>query len=77
MAVKVMLKQVREARGFSQNELARRVDMTSQYIQKIEQGRSRSIPYETLDKFCKELRCQVGDILVYVPDNDTTEEPRY
>ena len=74
MAVKVMLKQVRESRGFSQNELARRVDMTSQYIQKIEQGRSMSIPYETLDKFCKELGCQVGDILVYVPNTEIVKE---
>jgi len=74
MAVKVMLKQVREIRGLSQNELARRVHMTAQYIQKIEQGRSRSIPYETLDKFCRELKCQVGEILVYVPDNEMIEE---
>ena len=74
MAVKVMLKQVRESKGFSQNDLARRVDMTSQYIQKIEQGRSMSIPYETLDKFCRELNCQVGDILVYVPDSEMIKE---
>ena len=69
-----MLKQMRESRGLSQNELARRINMTPQYIQNIEQGRSKSIPYETLDKFCRELNCQTGEILVYVPDNKTTKE---
>lgn len=69
--MKVMLKQIRESRGLSQNELARRIAMSAQYIQNIEQGRSKSIPYETLDKFCKVLNCQVGEILLYVPDDGT------
>lgn len=45
----------RQARGMSQNELARAADMTVQNLQKIEQGYTKSIPYETLDAICKAL----------------------
>lgn len=64
----VALKDIRNLRGLSQNELARAVGMTPQYIQKIEYGKTKSIPLDTLDKFCEALGCTPGDILVYVPN---------
>jgi putative transcriptional regulator len=70
MAVKINLKKVRTGRGISQNGLAQQLGMTLQNIQKIEYGQAKSIPLETLDKLCKVLNCQVGDLLVYVPDEN-------
>lgn len=68
--MKVMLKEVRNSRGLSQNQLARAIDMTPQYIQKIEYGKIKSVPLDTLSKLCRVLNCQTGDILVYMPDGD-------
>ncbi len=69
MSVQVKLKGVRVAKGFSQNELARRTGFSLQNIQKIEQGRASSITFDALDKFCFVLECQPGDILEWLPDN--------
>ena len=30
----------------------------------------------TLEKMCKVLGCDIGDIVSYVPDDDTKEEPK-
>ncbi len=69
MPVLVKLKNTRETRGFSQNELARRTGYSLQNIQKIEQGRAASITFEALGRFCKVLECQPGDILEWQPDD--------
>jgi len=66
--VKVLLKRVRESKGLSQNELARITKMSPQNIQKIEQGLSKSITYETLDRLCSALGCQPGQLLEWVPE---------
>ncbi|WP_341531669.1 helix-turn-helix transcriptional regulator (plasmid) [Nostoc sp. UHCC 0302] len=70
MAVEVRLKEIRKARGISQNELARRLEMSLTNVQKIEYGQAKSIPLDTLDRLCKILQCEVGELLVRVPDND-------
>lgn len=70
MAVEVRLKEIRNARGISQNELARRLEMSLTNVQKIEYGQAKSIPLDTLDKLCKILQCEVGELLVRVPDED-------
>ncbi len=64
MPVEVRLKQVRKARNISQNELARRLEMSLGNVQKIEYGAAKSIPLATLDRLCETLDCEVGDILV-------------
>ncbi len=70
MTVKVQLKEVRTARNISQNELARLLEMSLGNVQKIEYGKAKSIPLDTLDRLCKVLSCEPGDLLRYVPDED-------
>ena len=70
MPVEVRLKEMRAARGISQNELARRLVMSLANVQKIEYGKAKSIPLDTLDKLCGILECEVGDLLVRVPEGD-------
>lgn len=70
MTVKVRLKEVRTARNISQNELARLLSMSLANIQKIEYGKAKAVPLETLDKLCKVLKCEPGDLLQFVPDDD-------
>jgi putative transcriptional regulator len=66
--IEIKLKETRQSKGLSQNQLADAIGHTSHSIKRIENGRFKSIPVETLDKLCKALDCQVGDILVYTPD---------
>ena len=71
MLVKVLLKEVRKTRGLSQNELARLTQMSPQNIQKIEQGEAKSMTFKTLGRFCQALKCQPGDLLVYIDDSES------
>lgn len=66
MTVKIKLKELRNAKEISQNELARLLEMSLANIQKIEYNKAKSIPLDTLEKLCKALNCQVGDLLVIV-----------
>lgn len=66
MPVKVMLKELREAKGVSQNLLARQLEMSLGNIQKIEYGKAKAIPLDTLEKLCIALDCEIGDLLVLV-----------
>jgi putative transcriptional regulator len=66
MTVKIKLKELRNANEISQNELARLLGMSLANIQKIEYNKAKSIPLDTLEKLCKALDCQVGDLLVIV-----------
>jgi putative transcriptional regulator len=66
MTVKIKLKELRNAKEISQNELARLLEMSLANIQKIEYNKAKSIPLDTLEKLCKALDCQVGDLLVIV-----------
>lgn len=72
--MKVRLKEIRRSRGLSQNKLAQLVDMTLQNIQKIEYGKTKGLQYDALNKLCKALNCQPGDLLVYEPDEDSPEQ---
>lgn len=72
--MKILLKQVREARNLSQNKLAQLIGMSLQNVQRIEYEDAKSIPLETLDKLCEALDCQPGDLLIRVPDGDTEQE---
>jgi len=51
-------------------ELAERIDLTQANLSILKNGRGKAIRFSTLDRICKELRCQPGDILEYVEGND-------
>ncbi|PLZ94531.1 transcriptional regulator [Fischerella thermalis CCMEE 5194] len=64
--MEIRLKQLREDKGLSQNALARQLEMSLANIQKIEYGKAKSIPLDTLEKICLALDCEIGDLLVIV-----------
>ena len=74
--MKVLLQEVRKSQGLSQNDLARLIQMSPQNIQKIEQGDAKSLTFITLERLCKALGCQPGDLLIYENepgDGETSE----
>ena len=49
-------------------DLAERVGITPANLSILKTGKAKAILFSTLDAICKELGCQPGDILEYVPD---------
>lgn len=49
-------------------ELAERIGLTEANLSRIKTGRISAVRFSTLDAICRELGCQPGDILEYVPD---------
>ena len=55
-------------RKMSVTELSRRVGITMANISILKNGKARAIRVDTLDKLCKALDCQPGDLLEYRED---------
>jgi len=47
-------------------ELASKIDLTPANLSVFKNGKGRAVRFSTLDRLCKELGCQPGDILEYV-----------
>lgn len=71
MPVKVLLRQVRESRSprLSLNDMARLTGLSPQQIQRIEAGDSW-FSKDSMDRICKALGCQPGELLRYIPDQE-------
>jgi transcriptional regulator with XRE-family HTH domain len=70
----INLKRLREARGYSQLELARRCGLTKGYISKVEQE-LLNISVASLEALCDGLECSTEDLLRRpskheIPEND-------
>ena len=57
-------------RKMSVTELSERVGITMANISILKNGRANAIKIETLDKICRALNCQPGDILEWRDDGD-------
>ena len=68
MAIQVRLKEARKKKGLTQLQLAYKLGMTPQNVQRIENNLSKTISKDTLNKLCKILDCTPGDIFIYLPD---------
>ena len=62
--VKIRLLEQRKAAGLSQEQLAEMVGMAQADISRIETGKTSAISLDVLDRLCRALKCQPGDILV-------------
>ena len=55
-------------RKMRSKELAERIGLTEVNLSRIKTGKISAVRFSTLDALCRELGCQPGDILEYVPD---------
>ena len=55
-------------RKMSVTELAEKVGITISNLSVLKNDKARAVRFETLDKLCKALNCQPGDLLEYVED---------
>jgi len=57
-------------RGLKLSELAEAIDITLPNLSILKTNKARAIRFSTLDAICRELGCQPGDLLEYIPDDD-------
>ena len=71
MAIIINIDAMLAKRKMSVTELSEKVGITMANISILKNGKAKAVKLSTLDSICKALQCQPGDILEYVPDEET------
>lgn len=74
MAIQVTLDRVLLERRMSLTELCDRVGVTLANLSILKTGKAKAVRFTTLEALCRELECQPGDILRFVPDGELEDE---
>ncbi len=69
MAIIVNLDMLLVKRKVLQTELSERVGITQANLSILKTNKAKAIRFSTLDALCRELECQPGDLLEYIPDS--------
>ncbi|WP_036770958.1 helix-turn-helix domain-containing protein [Photorhabdus australis] len=70
MSIIIRLDVILAKRKVKSKELAVIIGITEQNLSLLKNGKIKGIRIETLEKICKYLQCQPGDILEYVEDKE-------
>ena len=73
MAIVVRLDVMLALRKAKSKELAAYVDITETNLSLLKSGRVKGVRFDTLDRICRYLKCQPGDILVWEDEEDGTD----
>ena len=68
MAIEIRLDLVMVQKKMSLTELSERVGISMTNLSLLKTGKVKGIRFGTLEAICRELDCQPGDILEYIPD---------
>ncbi len=68
MAIQINIDVMLAKKKMSLTELADRVGITLTNLSLLKTGKVKGIKFSTLDIICRELECQPGDILEYIPE---------
>ncbi|EQC00941.1 helix-turn-helix transcriptional regulator [Photorhabdus temperata] len=70
MSIIIRLDVLLAKRKVKSKELAAIIGITEQNLSLLKNGKIKGIRIDTLEKICKYLQCQPGDILEYVEDEE-------
>ena len=73
MSIRVNLDLMLIKRGMTLSALAEAVNVTLANLSILKTNKARAIRFSTLEAICRELDCQPGDLLEYLPDNNQLE----
>ncbi len=73
MAIRVTLDRILLERRMSLTELAAKVDVTLANLSILKTGKAKAIRFSTLNRLCRVLECQPGELLIYEPSPDDAE----
>ena len=71
MAIMVNLDVMMAKRKMSLGELAQKVDITMANLSILKNNKARAVRFSTLEAICNALDCQPGDILEFVPEEES------
>ncbi len=71
MGIVVNLDVMMAKRKMNLTELAGEVDITLANLSILKNNRAKAVRFTTLEAICRALNCQPGDILEYVPDEES------
>ena len=74
MGIVVNLDVMMAKRMIGVKELSAEIDITMANLSVLKNNKARAVRFSTLDAICRALRCQPGDILEYVEDEEDEEE---
>ena len=69
MAIIVNLDVMLAKRKMTSLELSQHIGLTPANLSILKTGKAKAIRFSTLEAICRELHCQPGEILEFVPDN--------
>lgn len=70
MSIIVRLDRVLADRKVSLTELSERVGITLANLSILKTDKAKAIRFSTLNAICRELACQPGDLMEYLPDQE-------
>jgi putative transcriptional regulator len=73
MAIRVNLDRILLDRRMSLTELSAHVDVTLANLSILKTGKAKAIRFSTLNKLCRALQCQPGELLSYQPSENDVE----
>lgn len=68
MPIIVNLDVMMAKRKVSAGDLAKAIGITPANLSILKNGKAKAVRFTTLEALCRELNCQPGDILEYVPE---------
>ena len=68
--IRIKLDVMMAERQISAGVLAERIDLTPANLSILKNNKAKAIRFSTLEALCRELQCQPGDSLEYVPDSE-------
>lgn len=76
MPIRVNIDIMMARRKITLGELAERIDITPANLSILKTGKARAVRFSTLCAICRELDCQVGDILECVEGEEDDKEEK-
>lgn len=71
MPIIVRLDVMLARRKVSSKDLAARIGISEPNLSLLKRGHVKGVRFETLSRICTELDCQPGDLLEYVPEEES------
>jgi putative transcriptional regulator len=62
--IEIRLREIRTARGLSQQKLANKAGIPQSTVSRIETGKTSAIDFALVEKLCRALKCEPGDLIV-------------
>ena len=76
MAIRVNLDVMLVKSRMSMTELSEEVGITMANLSILKNGKAKAVRFTTLDKICRALACQPGDLLEYEEDSVEDQKVR-